>query len=243
VIAAIERSPKTYARVAGAMYLAIIAAGVFAEVFVRGPLTAAPDATAAAARIEGHESLLRMGIVADLSTFLLAIPVTLILYVLLRRVHEDLALLAVLLNLVQDAVGAINALNTYRPLLLLGGADSLSAFTREQLGAMALLALKEHAVGFAIALIFFGAYCVVLGSLVVASRLLPRVLGGLLVVAGLCYLVNSLAVLLSPALSALLFPAILLPAFVGELAFALWLTVKGVAATTPPRSAPATPTA
>lgn len=45
---------------------------------------------------------------------------------------------------------------------------------------------------------------------------------------GLCYLVNSLAVILSPAASSILFPAILHPAFVGELSLALWLTVKGV---------------
>jgi hypothetical protein len=46
--------------------------------------------------------------------------------------------------------------------------------------------------------------------------------------AGLCYLLNSFALILFPELSATLFPAILLPAFVAELATALWLLVKGV---------------
>jgi hypothetical protein len=223
----VENSPKIYARVGGVLYLIIIAAGVFAG-FVRDRLTVPSDAAATATTIVTHGSLFRLGIVADLSTFLLAIPLTLILYVLLKPVNKDLALLTVLLNLVQDAIGGVNALNTYRPLQLLGGADYLNVFTREQLGAMALLSLEAHSVGFAVALLFFGACCVVLGYLIFKSGFFPKLLGVLVAVAGLCYLVNSLAVILSPAASSILFPAILLPAFVGELSLALWLTVKGV---------------
>jgi len=47
-------------------------------------------------------------------------------------------------------------------------------------------------------------------------------------IAGACYLINSAAVLLSPRLASMLFPSILVPAFIGELSFAVWLTVKGV---------------
>jgi hypothetical protein len=53
-------------------------------------------------------------------------------------------------------------------------------------------------------------------------------LGVLIVVAGLSYLINSFALLLAPALAALLFPAILVPAFIGELSLCLWLIFKGV---------------
>jgi hypothetical protein len=228
MISLVEDSPKTYARVGGVMYLIIIAAGVWAELFVREPLTFTSDAAVTATKVATHGSLLRLGIVADLSTFLLAIPFTLILYVLLKPVNKDLALLTVLLNLVQDAIGAVNALNTYRPLQLLGGARYLEVFSREQLGAMALLSLKTHSVGFAIALLFFGACCIVLGYLIFESGFFPRLLGVLMAAAGICYVVNSLAVILSPAISSILFPAILVPAFVGELLLALWLTVKGV---------------
>jgi hypothetical protein len=47
-------------------------------------------------------------------------------------------------------------------------------------------------------------------------------------IAGLCYLTNSFALILAPALANRLFPAILLPAFVGEASLCLWLLVKGV---------------
>ena len=228
MLSRIEDSPKKYARVGGVLYLIIIAAGLFAEVFVRGRLTVSSDAAATATNIVTHALLLRLGIAADLSTFVLAIPLTLILYVLLRPVNKDLAMLTVMLNLVQDAIGGMNALNTYRPLQLLGGANYLSAFSHEQLQAMALLSLKAHSVGFAVALIFFGVCCVVLGYLIHRSGFLPKTLGALLAVTGISYLVIGLAVILSPTVSSAVFPLLAPVAFVGELSFALWLTVKGV---------------
>jgi hypothetical protein len=59
-------------------------------------------------------------------------------------------------NLVQDAISGLNALNTYRPLQLLGGAAHLKVFSPQQLEAMALLSLNAHPVGFAVALISSG---------------------------------------------------------------------------------------
>jgi hypothetical protein len=47
-------------------------------------------------------------------------------------------------------------------------------------------------------------------------------------IAGLSYLINSFALILAPSLANRLFPAILVPAFIGELSLCLWLLVKGV---------------
>ena len=221
-------SPQIYARIGGALYLIIIAAGVFAEVFVRDRLIVASDAAVTAANITGHQMMFRLGIAADLATFVCAVPLTMILYVLLRPVSNRAALLMVMLNMVQDAIGGLNALNAYTPLQLLRGANYLKVFRPEQLQAMALLSLKAHSVGFGIALIFFGFSCMALGYLIFRCGFLPRVLGGLMAIAGACYLINSVALILSPPLASILFPSILVPAFVGELSLAVWLTVKGV---------------
>ena len=60
-------------------------------------------------------------------------------------------------------------------------------------------------------------------------RYFPKTLGILQVIAGFCYLTNSFALLLlAPALANKMFPAILVPAFIGELAMCLWLLLKGV---------------
>ena len=71
-------------------------------------------------------------------------------------------------------------------------------------------------------------FCVLIGYLIFRSTFLPRILGVLMAVAGVCYLINSFAIFLAPPLADRLFPYILVPCFVGELALALWLTVIGV---------------
>jgi uncharacterized protein DUF4386 len=221
-------SPQRYARIGGMLYLIIIAAGLFAEVFVRNRLVVPADGAATASNITAHQLMFRLGIVADLTTYVCAVGLTTILYVLLKPVSGSAALLMLTSNLVQDAVGGLNALNTYRPLQLLGGADYLRVFSPQQLEAMALSSLNAHSVGFAVALMFFGLSCVALGYLIFISGLLPKGLGLLMALAGSCYLINSVARILSPQLASMLFPAILFPAFVGELSVATWLTVKGV---------------
>lgn len=223
-----EFSPQSYARIGGVLYLLIIAAGLFAEAFVRNRLVVRGDAAATASNITAHQLMFRLGIAADLTTFVCAVALTMILYVLLKPVNRNAALLMLMFNLVQDAVGGLNALNTYRPLQLLGGSDYLKVFSPQQLEAMALLSLNTHSVGFAIALMFFGFSCLALGYLTFTSGLLPKALGVLMAIAGACYLINSSALILSPQLASILFPSILVPAFIGELSFAVWLTVKGV---------------
>jgi hypothetical protein len=222
-----EFSPQSSARICGVLYLLIIAAGLFAQ-FVRQRLVMPRDAAATAANITDHALMFRLGLTADLSTFVCAVALTVILYVLLKPVNRNAALLIFGFNVVQDAIGGLNVLNTYRPLQLLGDAAYLQVFNREQLEAMALLSLNTHSVGFAVAMIFFGCSCVALGYLTFTSGLLPRALGVLMAIAGFSYLTLSGARLLSPPLASILFPSILVPAFIGELSFAVWLTVKGV---------------
>lgn len=226
--APLERSPQRYARIAGLMYLAIIALGLFGELFVRGTLVVSGDAADTANHIAASPLLWTSGIVGDLLMHVLDVPVIVILYVLLRPVSETLALLATLINLVQTCVLVANKLTLLVPLYLLGSTATLGSFTPEQLQALSYLAIRAHGYGFGVGLIFFGFACLVRGYLIFKSGYLPRTLGGLMVLAGLCYLINSFALLLAPAVAALLFPAVLVPAFVAELSLALWLVVKGV---------------
>lgn len=71
------------------------------------------------------------------------------------------------------------------------------------------------------------AFRALIGCLVARSTFLARTIGALLVVAALCYMINSVNNLLLP-LPFPLFPYILLPAMVAELGLALWLVVAGV---------------
>ena len=224
----VNSSPKLCARIGGALYLIIIVIGLFGEAFVRDRLIVSGDAAATAANIMSHESLWRFHIAAELFLLICAVALLLILYALLRPVSRDLALLAVFINLVSIGIEAATTLYLLQALFPLGNAGYLKAFTREQLYAMASLSLKSHGYGFSVSLLFFGCFCLIVGYLIFRSGYLPKTIGVLMQIAGLSYLTNSFALILSPAFANRLFPAILLPAFVGEASLCLWLLVKGV---------------
>jgi len=224
----VKTSPQLYARIGGVLYLIIIVLGIFGEAFVRDRLIVSGDAAATAANLRSMESLWRLGIATELFLLICAIALALIFFVLLRPVSRDLALLAVFFNLISVAVEAVAALDLVAALFPLGNAGYLKAFPPEQLYAMASLAIKSHSYGFGVALIFFGCVCLVLGYLIFRSGYLPKALGVLMQIAGLSYLTNSFALLLAPNFANRIFPAILVPAFVGEASLCLWLIVKGV---------------
>jgi hypothetical protein len=223
-----EASPRVLSRIGGTLYLIIIVLGLFGEAFVRNRIIVSGDATATAANIRLLESLWRFGVAAEFVLLISAVTLALILFVLLRPVSRDLALLAVFFNLVSLAVEAVAALNLAAALFPLGNAGYLTAFQQEQLYAMASLSIKAHGYGFGVALIFFGCECLILGYLIFRSGYLPKAVGVLMQIAGLCYLTNSFALLLAPTIANRLFPAVLVPAFVGEASLCLWLLVKGV---------------
>jgi uncharacterized protein DUF4386 len=222
-------SPQVYARVGGALYLILIAVGIFAEAFVmQSNLIVSANAAATAHNIMTHESLWRIAWVGEMIMSVCAVALAMIFYVLLRPVNRSIALLAAFFNLVSIAMEfGIKGISHFAVLLLLGGADYLKAFDQHQLQALALLTLKLRDYGYGISLVFFAFFLLLLGYLIFRSGYLPKILGVLLTIGSLCYLTNSLVLFLAPKYAAMIFP-ILIPGGVSELALSLWLIVKGV---------------
>jgi hypothetical protein len=226
-----DEAPNLYARMGGFAYLAIILLGAFGELYVRGALVAPGDGQATVANISNAPLLWRAGLAGDLLMHVLDLPLLVLFYLLLRPVSRGLALTATLFNVIQTAVLVTNKLTLFPPLLLASGSSGASPFAQlppATLGAIAALAAAMHGQGFGLGLIFFGISCVIRGYLIFQSAFLPRTLGVLLAAAGLSYLGNSAALLLAPDLAGALFPWVLLPALVGELALSFWLIVRGI---------------
>lgn len=221
-----KTSPRLKARIAGLLY-AIVFVAVFA-LFTRSALVVSGDAAATASNILGAEQRFRLAFAADLVSVAAYIGVTAILYELLRPVSRTLALLGAFFGLAGSAIMAVNMVNHFAPLLLLGGASYLAAFEAEQLQALAYVSLRLHTVGYNISGVFFGLHLLVLGVLVLGATFLPRLIGLLLVIAGACYMTNSLAIFLVPAFAEHLYPYILLPGLIGEGGLTLWLILVGV---------------
>ncbi|HYN81887.1 MAG TPA: DUF4386 domain-containing protein [Gemmatimonadaceae bacterium] len=222
------KGARVLARVGGVLYLIIIVTGAVGEAVVRGTIVVSGNAAATAANLRSMESLWRLGVAGEVVLLACATALAVIFYILLRPVSRELALAAVFFNLVCIAIEGVAAVSLASALFPLASATYLSAFTPDQVNAMAMLSVRSHTTGFGIALIFFGVECVILGYLIYRSGYMPGIIGVLMEIAGVCYVINSFALLLSPALSSKLFPVILMPALVAEVSLAFWLLVNGV---------------
>lgn len=222
-----ETSPLVYARIAGLLYLIIIVSGIYSEVFIRSSLVVAGDAAATAANIVASEGLFRFGFLADSIMLLSDVAIAVLFYVLLKPVSKTLALTAAAFRLTQAAVLGFNLLNYYAALLLINGVGYAAVFRPDQLNTLALLFLDMHNHGYDLGLIFFGLSNLLLGYLVVRSEYFPGILGYGLIAAALVYLTGSFTRFLFPGYISLIEPIYIVP-LVAELAFCIWLLVKGV---------------
>jgi hypothetical protein len=222
-----EVSPRVKARITGFLYLIIIAGGIFAEIGVRGQLVVSGDAVATANNIVAHELLYRLGFAVEVFYLLCNVPITFLLYDLFKVVNKKVAVVMALFSAVGTAVEGVSLLAHYAPLIFLGKASYLAAFTTAQLQAAAYVSLRMFEYGFMISLTFFGCFCLTLSYLVFRSTFFPRVIGGLLAIQGSLYLTNSFAHFVAPAVGDRVFPFLAVSG-IAEVSFCLWLLVVGV---------------
>lgn len=224
-------APVREARIAGLCYLLVIAGGVFAALFVREALFVPGDAAATARSIAANESLWRWGIAVHGMYLFLGATFGVILYRLFRPVHSTIALLALVFAVAPVAIEALLLAALHVPLAMSGEGTAYNALDEGQRQALGYLAVRVFLTGWSFSLLLFSGFCTLMGVLILGSKLIPRVIGALMLAAGISYFLNSLSAILSPQFHAALLPGILLPPFIGELSLALWLTIKGVSAT------------
>jgi hypothetical protein len=223
-----EMSPSAYARFAGVLYLIITVAAVFAHMVIPEQFIVTGDAAATAANIAANETTFRLGTVGNELIILLSeIVLSVVLYVLLKPVSKTLSLIAAVSRLAMTTIHGLNLLNYYFVFQLLNGTDFATAFSPDQVNALVTLFLDAHSIGFTVGIAFLVPHVLILGYLIVQSGYFPKVLGFLFIAAGIGYLFDSMGQLLvsgyttTPGLIATVIAA-------AEIAFPIWLLVKGV---------------
>ena len=230
-------STRNPGRYAGVLYLLASLVGFFAMGYVPGRLIVHANAAATASNIAAHETLFRIGIAAQLMGMAGFIFVATALYDLLKGVSRRQASLMVTLIVVSVPIVFVNELNSMAALVLMRGADFLSSFDRPHREALAMLFLHLHHQGLVVAELFWGLWLFPLAALVYRSRFLPRFLGVWLALAGGAWVILSLTAILLPQFENNVYSYSQIP-FFGEIAFMLWLIIKGAR---PPALATAAP--
>jgi hypothetical protein len=204
-------SPRRASLVAGiALALMAVLAGV-AKFAVLDPLITPGDAARTANDILASEGLFRSAIAALILTATLDIVVTIALLALFTPVNRSVATMAAAFRLAFAAVFLVAISQLVSVLAVLGDADQ------------ALRAVDAFDTIWLVGLILFGVHLLLIGYLAYRSGFVPRIIGVLLVVAGLGYVVDGFGTVLFAH-----FSTIGQFTFVGEVALIFWLLIKGV---------------
>jgi hypothetical protein len=215
------------ARIAGALYLLITALSIPVHFVIPAQLIVAGDAAATANNIVASGGLFRIGIAAELVLLLSEIVLSVLLYVLLKPVNKTLSLVSAVSRLAMTTIHGANLLTHFVVLLLLSGAGYLAVFQPSQLQALAMVFLNAYDYGFTIGIVFLFLHALVLGYLIFRSGYFPKILGVLFIIASLGYLIDSFSnVLIANYKTGPVYLA--LPIAIAEIAFPLWLLIKGV---------------
>lgn len=217
-----EMSPRATSRLYAVLYLIVLISGLVAQFGFSDSMISWNDAAKTGASILGDPSRFRTGFSLFMVEMTAQITMTTMLYLLLKPVNSRLALLMAILTLVGCVIKIISRLLYYSPLLILG-ATTLAAFSKEQLDALSLLFLRINDQGAALAMLFFGVGVLLEGMLILRSTFLPPALGVLSLISGIGWMT-----FLWPPLGYAMFNIVAPFALLSSIAMIGWMLVKGV---------------
>lgn len=212
---AIDQSQRKAARVVGWAYLLAIPPAVFAE------------AVATASNLAAHERLFRLGTAANLAAFVLDVVLITSLYVVLKPVNRNLALLATFWGLIETAILIVATVSDLEALRVLSGADSLHVFEADRLQALARLSLSAHGAAYHVGLVLAGLRSTVFAYLWLKSNFIPKPLAAWGVFSSLLLAACTYASIIFPELAKVVTVAYYGgPIFIFELTMGFWLLFK-----------------
>jgi hypothetical protein len=225
---AIEPEQQTVAKVAGFLYLVTMVIPLLAEIYLRAPLIVHGDAVQTAKNIVASERLFRLSIVSGLIAVAGEVILLVALYVVLKPINRNVALLATFWRLAKCVIFAVIAMGDFVALRLLSGAGYLRAFEAKQLQALAGLFISARHDGGFIGAVFLGLGSTAFAYLWLKSRYIPRGLAAWGIFSSLVLAIGIGGIMVFPGLASVVGPAYWLPIFIFEVTLGLWLPVQGI---------------
>jgi hypothetical protein len=221
-------SPKRLARIAGVLYLLVGITGGFAEGFVEPKMYVAGNAAATAGNVVANSGLVRMAVVSELLDYIFFVFLAMTLYILLQHVHRSVARAMLVLVALAAGIVSLNTVFLFEGLQVATDSSYEAAFGTAGSNALVLLLLDLQHYGLLIGQVFFGLWLVPLGYLAYRSGMFPKALGVVLIVAGVCYLVDLFVAFLPPDIGEIIHTFLIIPPIIGEVWMLGYLLVIGV---------------
>lgn len=214
----VRHPAKPYDRVAGLAYLLTTTAALLTWILVDSVLLDPDSVRQSVLNIASHQDLFRAGLVGDLVMFAADVLLIVSLYITVRSVDNNLALLGLLWRSGAITLGTVAVLMAFIALDVVGG-DAAPA-----LGALFLMA-RESA--YVLVVVFISLGSLVFSYLFFKSNLVPQGLSAFGLLAYAILLAGGLATLFLPQYAAQIQLSYAL-ALAYELIMGLWLLILGI---------------
>jgi hypothetical protein len=221
-------TPKRTARIAGALYLALVLSGLFSLMYVPKKLSDWNNTEAMINNIIANETLFRLGIFVGIFGYIIFALLPLALFKLLSPVNKIHAVLMVTFAVVSVPISLVNMLHKFDVLTLLGKANYLNTIDVTQLHTQIIMHLDYYRNGNQLASIFWGLWLFPFGYLVYKSGFLPKIIGVLLMFGCFGYVINFTGDFLFTSYDgSLISRVITIPGSLGEIGICLWMLIVG----------------
>ena len=192
---------------------------IFAEFYVFEKLIVYDDAAKTAQNLLENPKLFLSGIYAMLFTFIMDVVLAWTMYIFVKPVNESLALLGAWLRVVYAGLAIVALFNFIYAYQLVNLPHFRETFKNEHV----LLLVNARQFAMNIAFIVFGVYMILGGILMYKASYIPKVMGIMIMLAGATYIIISL----KPYFFKEYDLSWMMVFYVGELAFGIWLLVRG----------------
>jgi hypothetical protein len=221
-----DRPPLFWARVAGLAYIVVIVLGIFSVSYIDTGIVVQGNDAETVDNLVANEWRYRVSVAGEVLMYALVIILAAALYIVLRAVNSELALLALLFRLGEAIIGGgATLLGGLMPLLLIRQA---TAYEAEQLQALVGLFLEVRNAGLDIVLVFVGVGGTLFCYLFYRSNYVPRILAAWGMFTYLSMLLLAFAGMLVPDIPESIKMTLYAPGGLFELILGFWLMVKGV---------------
>jgi hypothetical protein len=224
----IDESQRTAARIAGLAclisFVTVVAVnfGIFDRLIIRG------NPAETARNILAHETLFRIGVAGDMVYCVGVVVLLTALYIILKPVSQNLALLAAFGRLVHGFTWLVVTISLFTVLRLLNGADYSRAFGPDQLPALARLYLSGYD-AYYVGLLFWALGATAGSYLWFKSNYIPRALAAFGVISSAWCAACTFVFYIFPDFSKVVnlswFDS---PMAIFELALSFWLLFRGL---------------
>jgi hypothetical protein len=219
---------KKIARIAGVLYLLVGIFGGFSEGYVDPKLYVAGNAVATARNVLANQELVRLSVVSHLLDGTFFVFLAMVLYSLLKQTNKSVARAMLILVALATAIICLNAVFQFESLQIVTNSYYITAFGAAGSHALVLLLLDMQHYGTLIAQVFFGLWLIPLGYLAYKSQLFPKWLAVVLVLGGVCYLIDLFAAFLAPGFDQSIHAIVVIPSAIAEISMVVYLLVFGV---------------